>query len=96
MIKKFDFKSQLLHTLSFLDPGNTQGIKQQHTFDQLGNILPVTFDRAALKIEHREFVVDSDLDCTESDATNVWLNIYNNYEVTHGCIQVQESCCHCP
>ena len=43
----------------------------------MSDILPVIFDKAAVKIEHREFLVDSDLDCTQSDATKFWLNIYN-------------------
>ena len=66
-LKKFDFKSQLLHIVSVLDPVNSQGIKQC-TFDQLDDILPVTFDKAAVKVEYREFVVDSDVNCTEGDA----------------------------
>ena len=74
--KNFDFKSQLLHILSFLDPVKSQGIKQC-TFDQLGDILPITFDKAAVKIEHREFVVDSDIDCTEGNATKLWVDIFH-------------------
>lgn len=77
-LQKFDFKSQLLQTLSFLDPANSQGIKQC-TFDQIDDLLPVTFDKAAVKLEHREFVLDSDVNCSESDAEKFWSNV-----ITHG------------
>ena len=33
-------------------------------------------DKAAVKLEYREFVVDCDVDCTENDV-KFWLNIYN-------------------
>lgn len=65
-LKNFDFKFQLLHILSFHDLVNTQGIKQC-LFDQVNDILPATFDKAAVKIEYSKFVVDSDVHCTEGD-----------------------------
>ena len=71
-LQKFDFKSKLLHLLSFLNPVNSQGIKQC-TFD---HILPITLDKAAVKLEYREFVVDCDVDCTENDAVKFWLYVY--------------------
>lgn len=82
LLQKFDFKSQLLHVLSFLDPVKCKGIKQC-TSDQLGDILQITFDKDAVKMEHREFVVDSDIDCAEGNATKfcvdkkspIWVHI---------------------
>lgn len=62
--------------LSFLDPIKSQG-KKQCTVDQLGDILPVTFDKAAVKVEHHEFLVNSDIDCAESNAVKFWVNVYN-------------------
>ena len=70
-LKKFDFKSKLLQILSFLDPVNSQGMKLC-TFD---HILPITFDKAAVNIEYREFVVDSDIQCTKGDPVEFWANV---------------------
>ena len=75
-LQKFNFKSQLLQILSFLDPANSQGIKQC-TFDQIDDLLPITFDKAVVKLEHREFVLDCDVCCSESDAVKFWVNVYN-------------------
>ena len=75
-LQKFNFKSQLLHILSFLDPANTLDIKQC-TFDQIEDILPICFDKTAVKLEHREFVVDCGVDCSENNAVQFWLNVYN-------------------
>lgn len=72
-LKKFDFKSKLLHILSFLDPVNSRGIKQ-NTFHQLDEILPVTLDKVAVKLEHHEF--DS-VHVTETNAVKFWVNVYN-------------------
>ena len=75
-IQKFDFRSQLMHILSFLDPSQVQGI-EQHTFDQIEDVLSIPLDREVVALEHREFVVDGDVDCTESDAVKFWLTVYN-------------------
>ena len=75
-LQKFNFKSQLLPILSFLDPANTLDIKQC-TFDQIEDILPICFDQTAVKLEHREFVVDCGVDCSENNAVQFWLNVYN-------------------
>ena len=34
-------------------------------------------DKGTIKLEHHEFVVDGDVDSTESDAIKFWLDIYN-------------------
>ena len=75
-LQKFDFKSQLLQILSFLDPAYSQGIKQC-AFDQIDDLLPITFDKAVVKLEHREFVLDCDVCCSQSDAVKFWINVYN-------------------
>ena len=77
-LQKFDFKSQLLQILSFLDPANSQGIKQC-TFGQIDDLLPITFDKdkAVVKLEHREFVLHCDVCCSDSDAVKFWVNVYN-------------------
>lgn len=75
-LQKFDFKSKLLHILSFLDPANTVDIKQC-TFDQIEDISPITFDKTAVKLEHREFVVDCNIASSENDAVKFWLNVYD-------------------
>ena len=75
-LQKFNFKSQLLQILSFLDPANSQSIKQC-TFDQIDDLLPITFDKAVVKLEHHEFVLDCDVCCSESDAVKFWVNVYN-------------------
>ena len=54
----------------------TQGI-EQCTFDQIDDLLPITFDKAVVKLEHREFVLDCDVCCSESDAVKFWVNVYN-------------------
>ena len=59
-----------------LDPSNSRGLKQ-NTFDQIDEIIPLTFDKVAVKLEHREFVVDNSVDFSESDAVRFWINIYN-------------------
>ena len=75
-LKKFDFKSKLFHILSFLDPVNSRGVKQ-YTLDQTNEILPVTFDKVAVKLEQCEFVVDYDVHFTDTDAVKFWVNEHN-------------------
>ena len=45
--------------------------------DQIDEILLLTFDKVAVKLEHCEFVVDNSVDFGESDAVKFWINIYN-------------------
>ena len=75
-LQKFDFKSQLLQILSFLDPANSQDIKQC-TVDQIDDLLPITFDEDVVELEHREFVLHCDVCCSESDAVKFWVSVYN-------------------
>ena len=75
-LQKFDFKSNLLHILSFLDPPNSQNIKQS-TFDQVNELVPLTFNKVAAMLEHREFAVDGSIDFSQTDAVKFWVNVYN-------------------
>ena len=40
-------------------------------FDQVEALLPLTFDKVAVKLEHRDIVMDL------SDAVRFWINVYN-------------------
>ena len=73
-LQKFDIKSRSTHILLFLDPTEGQGIKQC-TFDQIEDIHSIPLDKGTIKLEHREFVVDGDVDSMESDAIKFWLDI---------------------
>ena len=42
---------------------------------QLHDILPVNFDKGAVKLKYHEFAVDSEVHCTETDATKFWLTV---------------------
>ena len=75
LIKAFDFKSKNLQALSFLDPCNSQIITQS-TFNLIEQNFSITFDKAAVKLEHREFVLDTDVKPDDySDAVAFWVNI---------------------
>ena len=65
-----------MHILSFLDPPNSQNIKQS-TFDQVNELVPLTFNKVAAKLEHREFAVDGSIDFSQADAVKFWVNVYN-------------------
>ena len=94
-----------LTELNFQDPsthlpddelfiGDSTTALSVHLSDNEGEIMNEFLDKAAVKLEYRESVVDCDVDCTENDV-KFWLNIIQ-HEVTHGCTQVQESCYNCP
>ena len=75
-LQTFDSKFNLLHILSFLNPPNSQNIKQ-NIFDKTEKILPLTFNKVALKLEHGEFAVDGTVTFSEIDAVTFWVNVYN-------------------
>ena len=75
-IQKFDFKSDVLHILSFLDPAKCQQIKPG-IFDQIHETIPLSFDKVYVKLQYREFVAVSSIDCTSSDAVNFWVSVLN-------------------
>ena len=35
----------------------------------------MNFDKGTVKLEYHEFAVDSEVDCTETDATKFWLTV---------------------
>ena len=75
-IQKFDFKSDVLHILSFLDPAKSQ-LAKPGVFDRIRDCLPLSFDKAAVKLEHREFVSDSSIDTRVTDAVSFWVAALN-------------------
>ena len=75
LLKVFDFKSQVLSTLAFLEPTASQKISTS-SFDRIADIIPITFDRNLVKLEYREFVIDEELDpSVETDAVQFWVNV---------------------
>ena len=62
-----------MHILSFLDPHNSRNIKQS-TFDQVEELLPLTFNKVAVKLEHLDI---SNVTFSEADAVKFWINVYN-------------------
>ena len=61
--------------LSFLDPIQSQNIPQS-TFDLIEDNIPVVFNKAVTKLEHREFVTDTDIDPeVDCDAVKFWLKV---------------------
>ena len=75
LLKVYDFRSNILQTLSYLDPVKCQTIPQS-TFDSIEERIPVSFDKATVKLEHREFMLDPEVQPEESDdAVTFWLNI---------------------
>ena len=75
LLKMFDFKSKNLQALSFLDQCISQVITQS-TFDLIEQNFSVTFDKAAVKLEHREFMLDTDIKPDGySDAVAFWQNV---------------------
>ena len=70
---KFDFQSNTLAILRLLDPD------EMSPYLYLKNILkfPIQFDKMVVKLEFREFAVDSDIPslCGEGDAVTFWLSV---------------------
>ena len=75
VLKVYDFRSNILQTLSFLYPGKCQTVPQS-TFDAIEEKFPIAFEKATVKLEHREFMLDSEEQPEENeDAVNFWLKI---------------------
>ena len=74
-LKVFNFKSQVLQTLSFLNPCQSQHVSQ-FMFDQIADNIPIEYDKQVIKLEHREFVTDVDVAAVmDENAIKFWLNI---------------------
>ena len=75
LLKVFDFKSEMLSTLAFLEPKNSQKMSLS-SFDAIASFFPVTFEKDLVKLEYREFAIDDTIDPSiDSDAINFWILI---------------------
>ena len=76
-LKVFDFKSQVLHALAFLDPVKSVTMPTS-VFDLIEENFSLDFHKASTKLEHREFVCDDNLYPEENcDATSFWLKVHS-------------------
>ena len=61
--------------LSFIDPIHSQS-ETSALFDQISEIIPITFDQQATKLEYHEFVLDDSVNCNEAiDAVQFWQDV---------------------
>ena len=76
-LKVFNFKSQVLSALEFLDPVNSMTMPTS-VFDLIEEKFSIEFDKALTKLKHREFVCDDKI-CPEEncDATSFLLKVSN-------------------
>ena len=76
-LKVFPFESQVLHALEFLDPIKSLSIPSS-VFDTIEENIAIEFDKALTKLEHREFVCDTEI-CPEDDcdALTFWLKVHS-------------------
>lgn len=75
LLKLYDFKSNILQTLSFLKPSKCQTIPQS-TFDLIEEKIPIAFDKSAIKLEHCEFMLDGEIQPDENeDTVDFWMKI---------------------
>ena len=75
--KVFDFKSEILRSLAFLDPPKSQNMPPS-TFGIIQKCLPVRFDKAQVSLEFREFAADSQVTSVVSenrDALAFWMAV---------------------
>lgn len=76
-LKVFDFKSEILQSLAFLDPPKSQNMPPS-TFSIIQECLPVRFDKAQVSLEFREFAADSQVTSVVSenrDALAFWMAV---------------------
>lgn len=75
LLEKFDFKSNLFRALRLLDPHECQDLSLD-MFSEIGKLLPISFDGAAVRLEFREFVADCNVSsASNSDAIEYWLRV---------------------
>ena len=75
LLKVFDFRSEVLSSLSFIDPMKSQIISSS-LFDKIEDNFPISFDKAAVKLEYREFAMDEDVtDLDHENAIQFWNNV---------------------
>ena len=76
-LKVFDFKSQVLRALAFLDSVKSVTMPTS-VFDLIEDNFSLDFDKTCTKLEHREFVCDDNLYPEENcDATSFWLKVHS-------------------
>ena len=75
-LKSFDFKSEILHSLAFLDPLKSQSMSAA-TFNQIQKCFAIDFDKSAVNLEFREFAVDSDVHAATANcnAVSFWMAV---------------------
>ena len=74
-LKVFDFKSQVLSTMAFLDPMKCVSMPTS-VFDLIEEQFSLDFDKALTKLEHSEFVCDDQICPKENcDAASFWLKV---------------------
>ena len=79
LLKVFNFKSQTLNSLSFLDPARSQH-ESPSAFDKVEDNVSISFDKSAVKLEYREFSLDGEVTNlieVHQDAVQFWLHIRN-------------------
>ena len=76
-LKVFPFKSQVLQALEFLDPTKTLSVPDS-VFDTIEENIAIEFDKALTKLEHPEFVCDTEV-CPEDDcdAVSFWFKVHS-------------------
>ena len=73
LLKVFDFKSQVLSTLGFLEPIASQKMSPS-CIDRISDLFPISFDKNVVKLEYREYVID-EIDPSCDEAVKFWLSI---------------------
>ena len=77
LVSKFDFKSKIFQSLKLLDPSECQNFSLS-TFETISKSFAIDFNLGAVKMEFREFAVDSDLQDSNGDAydaVSFWLRV---------------------
>ena len=79
LLKVFNFKSQALSSLSFLDPARSQH-ESPSAFDRVEENIPISFEKSTVKLEYREFSIDEEVTTLielNEDAVQFWLHVRN-------------------
>ena len=79
LLKVFNFKSQALSSLSFLNPEGSKHASSS-VFDKVEENVSISFDKSAVKLEYREFSIDDEvttLTGLHGDAVQFWLHVRN-------------------
>ena len=77
LLKVFNFKLDIFNCLSFIDPAKSQ-VSHSSISDKIEENIPISFDKAAVKLQHREFTIDDEVSSLVEryeDAIKFWLDI---------------------